>query len=577
MEGTSKQGTSLASEVLSWTYPGRAKPELSLRISLVVITSALSILPSPLYVPLSFSMYGSATFSLLVMAILVVTGSLIFVLRATASLELCGWMFLGGQVVPLGLFALFCAPLRETVLAFSTQGLIISSLIGGGRVAVGGTLALSALVGMQPVAHVLGWANAIEAHVPMDGSHEVYNYLILILSLGFLAFMLIREHRRSGLVVEDLEHTLEGKEAAAEEDKRLASIGRLASGVAHEVNNPLTYVVANLELASESVESQAPVDEELALSITEAQDGARRVAAIVQDLHALARLAPTELSSVALSDSLRAALRMVRGQSPEVKLQVEEAIKPQVYADEGKLTQVLVNLLRNAIQAAPRGRVVLRTKAEASGTVSVEVADDGAGLPPPLLENLSQPFFTTKGDRGMGLGLAVSCELMQSMGGSLEAAPNLPRGTIMRLRLREAPFVESPSPSPPPSLPTRAILIIDDDERVSGALEKLLRGHQVRVEASIEAAVEALASQPRVDLILCDLMMGDRPGWEFAATVERRFPELSSSLVFMTGGAMDEAAVRFVEDSGHRVVFKPLDGPQLRALLAENLGPAPEA
>ncbi len=244
---------------------------------------------------------------------------------------------------------------------------------------------------------------------------------------------------------------------------RLSTIGTLAAGVAHEVNNPLAVVVANLaylaeeapallELARRQPDDAALPERagELAAALAEARAGAQRVAAIVRDLGVVSRPDPTSAARVAIPDVLETALTLFSSKLGErTHLVREMGPVPPVMADGAQLARVFLHLLINAAQAVaakPSGegeiRVVTRT-AQRGGAAVVEVRDDGPGIDPAIREHLATPFFTTRAPgAGTGLGLAVCNSIVLGMGGRIEVESEPGRGSLFRVMLPAAPAAE---------------------------------------------------------------------------------------------------------------------------------------
>jgi PAS domain S-box-containing protein len=230
-------------------------------------------------------------------------------------------------------------------------------------------------------------------------------------------------------------------EAEMSRADRMATIGLLAAGVAHEINNPLTYVLLNLQrLRVHVVGGDATPASSMTL-LDEAIEGCDRVARIVRDLLTFSR--PGEdVHAVTVSESLQIALRLAApALEGRARVRRELGDVPPVRAHEGRLAQVLVNLLVNASQAfpatAPSNEIAISSRVE-DGLVIVEVIDNGPGIPAIDLERIFDPFFTTKpAGSGTGLGLAVARSIVRSFGGDLRAIAHA-SGARLRVELRPA-------------------------------------------------------------------------------------------------------------------------------------------
>jgi two-component system NtrC family sensor kinase len=238
---------------------------------------------------------------------------------------------------------------------------------------------------------------------------------------------------------------------------RLASVGRLAAAVGHEVNNPLAFAMANLDLALERLaDLGAPAEERLAdvaEMLREAREGADRVRHIVRDLRVFSR---GETGEKALVDPRRvfdSCVNMARGEiRMRARLTKRYDETPPVLANEARLGQVLLNLLVNAAHAIPEGdpdhnEILVATRADAQGRVVIEVRDTGVGMPEEVKRHVFEPFFTTKtGGRGTGLGLSICQTIVSSLGGEIAFESEIGRGTSFRVILPPAPAGHAAGP-----------------------------------------------------------------------------------------------------------------------------------
>jgi signal transduction histidine kinase len=255
--------------------------------------------------------------------------------------------------------------------------------------------------------------------------------------------------------------------------EKMAVVGQLAAGVGHEINNPLTYVTANLGFAVETLSelSAAPSTEgnadspapplrmaeriaEVTEALREALDGARRVGNIVQDLRTFARRDYDEARQVLdVREVLETALKLASSHL-RLRARVTRDFRdiPPVQANEARLVQVFLNLLVNAAQAMPEGReegneVSITTALDMDGRVLVEVRDTGVGMRPEVLERIFEPFFTTKPiGVGTGLGLPICRNIVETHGGSISVHSELDKGSTFRITL---PSVGEAAPTPP--------------------------------------------------------------------------------------------------------------------------------
>jgi PAS domain S-box-containing protein len=368
---------------------------------------------------------------------------------------------------------------------------------------------------------------------------------------------------------------------------RLASVGTLGAGVAHEINNPLAYMLVNLHLIREGLEKLPPavgeaVVEPLQQLVRETTEGAERIATIVRDLKVFAR---GEQESRMQAVDVRRAVELACKMADNVirhraRLVMDfEPVAP-VEAIESRLCQVFLNLLLNAAQAIPENlgpsehEIRVRLRSVGASQISVEVTDTGVGMTPEVLARAFDPFFTTKPvGEGTGLGLSICHGIIESMGGTITAESQPNRGSTFRVVLRAAAReVESQSRltlvAPPPSARAR-ILVVDDEPNVTTALQRSLSSeHEVATANSAQVALRMMVNEGgQFDLVLCDVMMPGMTGMDLYAEVGRQVPEMLGRMVFMTGGAFTPRAVAFLRDVPNPTLSKPLDLGQLRALV----------
>lgn len=364
---------------------------------------------------------------------------------------------------------------------------------------------------------------------------------------------------------------------------RLAALGTLAAGVAHEINNPLTYVLLNLQLLDRTL--VAPADEttsdRMRERIAEAREGAERVGAIVRELRAFSRAEDERRGPADLRVVLEAAVKMAsRDIRPRARLVKEWNEVPVVDANEARLTQVFLNLLINAAHAIPDGEpdeneIRVRASTDAAGRAVVEVSDTGSGMPREIVSRIFDPFFTTKPlGEGTGLGLSVCHGIVTSLGGDITVESQLGAGTTFRVRLPPLRATTTPSQgsmfprlSDPAPIGAR-ILVIDDEPALRNALASCLRDrHEVVVAEGGREALRILIEDPRFDLVLCDLMMPDLSGAALHEELRKSHPALAERMVFMTGGAFTPRMHEFVARVGSRILEKPIDLSRIDDLL----------
>lgn len=398
------------------------------------------------------------------------------------------------------------------------------------------------------------------------------------------------------LVFRDVSGELQAKEAAEKVQRqliiseRMASVGTLAAGVAHEINNPLTYVLTNIELVIEELRalgggSASGRMRELEEILLEAQQGAERVKKIVRGLKTFSRSGDERRTVIdvrpVLELSINMAFNEIRHRARVVK---DFGPVPFVDVDDARLGQVFINLLVNAAQALPEAnaeaneiRVV--TSTDAAGGAIIEVGDTGRGIPEAILPHIFEPFFTTKPvGVGTGLGLSICNNIVTGMGGELTVESEVGRGTTFRVRLPPsdrppgAPLAHSPGAA---TSNTRrgAVLVVDDEPSIGVMLRRVLEAHDVTVTTNARDALALIAAGRQFDVILSDLMMPQKSGMEFYDELSTSSPEHAQRMVFITGGAFTAGATAFLSRVGNERVEKPFDANVVRSLVQRFIKP----
>ncbi|RKH65668.1 PAS domain S-box protein [Corallococcus aberystwythensis] len=372
---------------------------------------------------------------------------------------------------------------------------------------------------------------------------------------------------------------------------RLASVGTLAAGIAHEINNPLAFVVSNLGFLSDEfrhhlspgpgVRGVRPPDvAEWQEVLGEACEGAERVRQIVRQLKTFSRPDEERMTPVDVHAVLDSVVMMAANEiRHRARLRRDYGTVPQVMGNEGRLCQVFLNLVVNAAQAIPEGaahdhEVVLATRVS-GGQVVVEVRDTGSGIAPEVMGRIFDPFFTTKPvGVGTGLGLSICHGIITGLGGDILVESTVGKGSTFRVVL-PAPQPESADRSPEPAVPTEPVvprgrvLVVDDEPAVGRVLQRLLRGHDVEVATSGRQALERMSRAPGFDAVLCDVMMPDLAGRDVYEAVRREYPGLERRFVFVSGGAFTSGAREFLEHIPNPLLEKPFDEARVRDAVEE--------
>ena len=378
-------------------------------------------------------------------------------------------------------------------------------------------------------------------------------------------------------------------EAQLAQSDRLASMGMLAAGIAHEINNPLAYILYNLESATtemrkllegvgkganESSERKNLMPPALLEDLLEQYDdalvGAHRIRDIARGLGTFSRVERNQLAPVDLRQVIEAAVNMAFN---EIKYRAR-FVKDfgevhNVMASDGRLAQVFLNLIINATHAIDDGdfegnEIMVRTWTEGDDACA-EVRDTGCGIDPNHLDMLFEPFFTTKEiGTGSGLGLAISKNIVEGYGGTIEVVSEVGRGTSFTVRIPFRREVVAANPEVPLDCEEEPescgrILVVDDDSFVRAAIVRMLSAHEVLEAVCGETAREILAVDRGFDLILCDVMMPEVSGIDLHEWLVSECPELADKVVFVTGGAFTPRTRDYLKQVDNLCLEKPLD------------------
>ncbi len=366
---------------------------------------------------------------------------------------------------------------------------------------------------------------------------------------------------------------------------RMASVGTLAAGVAHEINNPLTYAMLNLEeLLSAHQRRGEPTSESELLS--QALNGCKRVRDIVDALKTFSRAEDDRRARVDVNEVLEAALQLAQNQLRHRATMEKDLgqLRP-AYGNAGRLSQVFLNLLINAVQAldeskTPSNRITIGTRLEGDEVVCT-IRDNGRGIHPDQLPHIFDPFYTSKPvGLGAGLGLSICHEFITAMGGTIQATSAQGEGACFTIRL---PAVDHAAAEDEPVLPVAVprdqvagpacarVLVVDDEEMITKSIRRILKRkkHKVTVALGGREAVEALERGAAFDLVLTDLAMPDMTGMDLFRWLQQNQPDLCPHVVFMTGGAFTPSATRFLKENDNRCLAKPVESRELLALARE--------
>ncbi|MBZ5528403.1 MAG: response regulator [Acidobacteriia bacterium] len=366
--------------------------------------------------------------------------------------------------------------------------------------------------------------------------------------------------------------------------EKLAALGQMVSGIAHELSNPLTSILGyaqRLLLREEFARSE---------EVRKIHDEAGRAARMLRQLLGTGRENGLDRRQVSLNQIVLRSLELRRAVLPEQRVRLETSLDPQaplLAADPDRLQQVVLNLVANAQQAIEQGpgegRGVIRvtTRCGADGRLRLEVSDDGPGISPELLERIFDPFFTTKpASAGTGLGLSIVREIVREHGGQIQAAnqpgggavftvelPLLePEGAAAPLRLRKRPERAAPVEAARKlealpggrRAPGARVLVVEDEPTVAQLIADVLREEGMHVEVLLDAG-DALgrAARRSFDLIICDLRMPGLDGRHFYQALERQGSPLCERFLFVTGDALSASTMDFLKRNRLACVHKP--------------------
>ncbi len=372
--------------------------------------------------------------------------------------------------------------------------------------------------------------------------------------------------------------------------ERLASVGLLAAGVAHEVNNPLAYVIGNLDLLAKRIQSATASEleagrGELVAMLRDAREGTLRMRDIVRDLKVFSGEGDRKRIAVDVRGALEGALRIAGNEiRHRARLALDIHRLPAVRGDEGRLGQLFLNLLINAAQAIPEGaseknEIRVAAKAAPAGPgregpwVCVEISDTGIGMSSDVLAKIFDPFFTTKPvGSGTGLGLSICHAIVTDAGGRIEVDSHPGRGSTFRVwfpATTEDVLPESTrSGAAHAGRPRAAVLLVDDEPQIVKVLTLLLDPyHDVTSEQRADAALKRIAGGERFDVILCDLMMPQMTGMDLHDKLRSVAPDQADAMLFLTGGAFTPRAREFIGRLAEAPIEKPVDPAALLARL----------
>ena len=382
------------------------------------------------------------------------------------------------------------------------------------------------------------------------------------------------------LVLRDVSARMKAELRAAAAE-RLASVGRLAAGVAHEINNPLAYVTMNLELLQEDVQRMVlppPLEEDINRKLDDAMTGAARVNEIVSQLRVFANARTSQNVGGRLPEAVDLAQQLSRfAMQGSVQVQVSLASDlPKVNMGVGGLSQVLINLMVNASdameEAGVESRVIAIEAQQVTSGVMLDVSDSGPGIPAAHAASIFEPYFTTKeAGKGTGMGLAIVASLIHEVGGTIRLVRSKvgARFRIFLPLFAQTERLEEETSEMPVLGRRRRMLLIDDEPALVRALSNRLKDlFDVTTANNGQQAKQIIESGFEPDVILCDVEMPRMDGHSFHDWLGSYSPRLQARMVVMTGGTLNPARADFLRDCKQVVLTTPLDMAKLRATVS---------
>jgi CheY-like chemotaxis protein len=351
-------------------------------------------------------------------------------------------------------------------------------------------------------------------------------------------------------------------------------VGELASGVAHEINNPLTAVIGYAHLLLDR--KDIPVD--IKRDVEVINEGAQRVAGIIKKLLVFARQTKPERTYVDINEIINTTLELraysLQSNNTKVVLQLDPDL-PMTVADPGQLQQVFLNLIMNAETEVKLvhggGKLSIKTE-QIGGNIRVSFKDNGLGVAKENLERIFNPFFTTrKVGQGTGLGLSVCHGIVTEHKGRIWAESQLGRGATFVVELpivNENKQLEMPEPvvRETRKAAKAKILVVDDEIVIRQFVSQILveEGHEVEAVDSAEGALEEVNSK-EYQAIMLDIKMPGMSGIELYQLLQKISPRLADKVVFITGDVMGTSTMAFLSKTKAPYIIKPFDATQLKA------------
>src|SRR6185436_20164135 len=370
-------------------------------------------------------------------------------------------------------------------------------------------------------------------------------------------------------------------EAQLHQSEKLTALGQLAGGIAHDFNNLLQAILGYAQLMKQNPNNAELIERSLTVVESAAIDGSETVRRIQQ----FARLRPEEqFTRVDINHIVQDAVAITRPRWDEqiardrrpLDLRMDLQATESIQGRSATLSEVLTNLILNAMDAMPQGGTLsIATRSERGREVRVTVTDSGTGMPETVRQRIFEPFYSTKGEGGSGLGLSMAYSIVRRHGGEIEVDSEPGRGTTFALTFPIAQESATPEPPSPTAAGRRQfrVLVVDDNPQVLSTLAEMMRrvGHTVTPAITARGALQDYASG-RFDIVVTNIGMAEMNGWEFAERL--RALDARVPLLFITGwGLREEDYARLAGLGVRRCLFKPVRPEDLDAALQETAAP----
>ncbi len=378
--------------------------------------------------------------------------------------------------------------------------------------------------------------------------------------------------------LDDMKAKLKASYELLLQSEKMSLMGQIVAGIAHELNNPLTIVIGNVQLMRMHEKNEKNVQ-----SLARVQEGAERASKIVKNLLAFARQEMPERKATVINSVITRTLELrlyeLKVNNIEVGMDLDPNL-PETMADPRQLQQVFLNLIVNAeqamIEAHGKGLLRIRSRREA-GNIQILFSDDGPGISNENVRRIFDPFFTTKPvGKGTGLGLSICQGIIAEHGGRIDVESTVGRGCTFVVEIPIQQWERSATVAAVPERKYKStkkkILVIEDEPQIRQLFTDVLEaeGYDVETAANGKIALEMIDQKP-YDLIISDVKMAELSGADLYALIKRKGSALEHRFLFVTGDLLNPDTLQFVESTGRAWLRKPFDVTSLTRTVAETL------